>query len=135
MKWVIANYFRPETLTAANNRLIAYHQTIGLNRPCGAAKSRRPDGLRFVVPVRSVHAGVNPHYFGTGRGVTFYNCPPTSSPPRPPSSSTGTCATTSPSSTSARTFFAFGRKIALNLSVDCASDSWPRCPPDMPDAG
>ena len=31
------------------------------------------DGLCFVVPVRSVHAGPNPKYFGMGRGVTFYN--------------------------------------------------------------
>ena len=31
------------------------------------------DGLRFVVPVRTVHAGPNPKYFGIGRGVTYYN--------------------------------------------------------------
>lgn len=31
------------------------------------------DGMRFVVPVRTVHAGSNPKYFGTGRGVTWYN--------------------------------------------------------------
>ena len=31
------------------------------------------DGLRFVVPVRTVHAGPNPRYFGPGRGVTYYN--------------------------------------------------------------
>jgi len=30
-------------------------------------------GLRFVVPVRTVHAGPNPKYFGMGRGVTYYN--------------------------------------------------------------
>jgi TnpA family transposase len=29
--------------------------------------------MRFVVPVRTVHAGPNPKYFGTGRGVTWYN--------------------------------------------------------------
>jgi len=29
--------------------------------------------FRFVVPVRTVHAGPNPKYFGTGRGVTWYN--------------------------------------------------------------
>jgi TnpA family transposase len=26
-----------------------------------------------VVPVRSVHSGPNPQYFGVGRGVTWYN--------------------------------------------------------------
>lgn len=29
--------------------------------------------MRFVVPVRTVHAGPNPKYFGFGRGVTWYN--------------------------------------------------------------
>ena len=31
------------------------------------------DGLRFVVPVRTVNAGPNPRYFGRGRGVTYLN--------------------------------------------------------------
>ena len=31
------------------------------------------DGLRFVVPVRTVHAGPTPKYFGIGRGGTSYN--------------------------------------------------------------
>jgi TnpA family transposase len=31
------------------------------------------DGLRFVVPVRSVNTGPNPRYFGQGRGVTYLN--------------------------------------------------------------
>jgi TnpA family transposase len=31
------------------------------------------DGIRFVVPVHTVHAGANPKYFGFGRGVTWYN--------------------------------------------------------------
>jgi len=31
------------------------------------------DGLRFVLPVRSVHAGPNLKYFGVGRGMTSYN--------------------------------------------------------------
>ena len=33
------------------------------------------DGMRFVVPVRSIHAGPNPKYFNRGRGVTWYNLP------------------------------------------------------------
>jgi TnpA family transposase len=31
------------------------------------------DGLRFVVPVRTIHLGPNPRYYGQERGVTFYN--------------------------------------------------------------
>ena len=31
------------------------------------------DGLRFVVPVRTIHSGPNPRYFGQERGVTYYN--------------------------------------------------------------
>jgi len=31
------------------------------------------DGLRFVVPVRTIHFGPNPRYFGQKRGVTYYN--------------------------------------------------------------
>jgi len=31
------------------------------------------DGLRFIVPVRTIHAGPNPKYFGPERGVTYYN--------------------------------------------------------------
>jgi len=73
LEWIAANFIRPETLTAASNRLIAYHQTIGLTRCWGSGEVASADGLRFVVPVRSVHAGPNPHYFGTGRGVTYYN--------------------------------------------------------------
>jgi len=33
----------------------------------------RADGLRFVVPVRTLNAGPNPRYFGPGRGVTYLN--------------------------------------------------------------
>lgn len=31
------------------------------------------DGLRFVVPVRTVHADPNPKYFGFGLDITWYN--------------------------------------------------------------
>ena len=73
LEWVVANFVGPETLAAANNRLIAYHQKIGLTSRWGSGEVASADGLRFVVPVRSFHAGPNPHYFGTGRGVTYYN--------------------------------------------------------------
>ena len=39
----------------------------------GGGEGASADGIRFVVPVRTVHAGPNPKYFGVGRGVTWYN--------------------------------------------------------------
>jgi TnpA family transposase len=31
------------------------------------------DGLRFVVPVRTVNAGPNSKYFGARRGIIYYD--------------------------------------------------------------
>ena len=31
------------------------------------------DGLRFVVPVRTLNAAPNPKYFGRGHGATYFN--------------------------------------------------------------
>ena len=31
------------------------------------------DGMRFVVPVRTLNAGANSKYFNRGRGITYYN--------------------------------------------------------------
>jgi hypothetical protein len=44
-------------------------------RPAGAVVSdvASADGIRFVVPVKTIHAGPNPQHFGIGRGVTYYN--------------------------------------------------------------
>ena len=42
-------------------------------RAWGGGEVASADGLRFVVPVRTVHAGPNPKHFGIGRGVTYYN--------------------------------------------------------------
>jgi len=39
----------------------------------GGGEVASADGLRFVVPVRTIHAGPNPKYFGYERGVTYYN--------------------------------------------------------------
>ncbi|WP_346434319.1 Tn3 family transposase [Candidatus Protofrankia californiensis] len=40
----------------------------------GGGELASADGLRFVVPVRTINAGPNPKYFGKGaRGVTYYN--------------------------------------------------------------
>jgi TnpA family transposase len=73
LSWVSQNYFRNETLTDANARLVAAQNRIPLVHLWGGGEVASADGLRFVVPVRTVHAGPNPKYFGIGRGVTYYN--------------------------------------------------------------
>jgi TnpA family transposase len=73
LSWVKHNYLRADTLTAANARLVAAQAAIPLARAWGGGDVASADGLRFVVPVRTVHAGPNPRYFGQGRGVTYYN--------------------------------------------------------------
>lgn len=73
LAWVDQHYVREETLIAANARLVAAQNRIALAQAWGGGEVASADGLRFVVPVRTVHAGPNPKYFGVGRGVTWYN--------------------------------------------------------------
>jgi TnpA family transposase len=71
--WVLQNYLRADTLTTANARLVDYQTTLWLAQQWGGGEVASADGLRFVVPVRTLNAGHNPKYFGVGRGVTYYN--------------------------------------------------------------
>jgi TnpA family transposase len=71
--WVKQNYIRADTLTTANAKLVAAQNSIGLVRAWGGGEVASADGLRFVVPIRTIHAGPNPRYFGRERGVTYYN--------------------------------------------------------------
>ena len=73
LSWVRQNYIRAETLTRANAALVAAQNRISLARTWGGGEVASADGLRFVVPIRTIHSGPNPHYFGQERGVTFYN--------------------------------------------------------------
>jgi TnpA family transposase len=73
LSWVRQNYIREETLTHANACLVAAQNGIDLARRWGGGDVASADGLRFVVPVRTIHAGPNPKYFGPERGVTYYN--------------------------------------------------------------
>jgi TnpA family transposase len=73
LSWVRQNYIREETLSQANARLVAAQNGIDLARRWGGGDVASADGLRFVVPVRTIHAGPNPKYFGPERGVTYYN--------------------------------------------------------------
>ncbi|MFT8259184.1 MAG: Tn3 family transposase (plasmid) [Candidatus Symbiodolus clandestinus] len=71
--WVDQNYKRDETISAANAMLVAAQRQIPLVASWGGGEVASADGMRFVVPVRTVHAAPNPKYFGHGRGVTWYN--------------------------------------------------------------
>jgi len=73
LSWIQQNYFRAETLTRANARLVEAQTRIPLAQAWGGGEVASADGLRFVVPVRTVHAGFNPKYFGVGKGITYYN--------------------------------------------------------------
>jgi TnpA family transposase len=71
--WVQQNYLRAETLTRANARLVEAQSKSRLAQTWGGGEVASADGLRFVVPVRTLNAGPNRKYFHVGRGVTYYN--------------------------------------------------------------
>ena len=71
--WVLQNYIRADTLIAANARLVDYQATLPLAQAWGGGEVASADGLRFVTPIRTINAGPNRKYFGSGRGVTYYN--------------------------------------------------------------
>jgi TnpA family transposase len=73
LSWVRQNYIRAETLTRANAALVAAQNKIPLAQSWGGGDVASADGVRFIVPVRTIHSGPNPRYFGQERGVTFYN--------------------------------------------------------------
>ncbi|MBD2309539.1 Tn3 family transposase [Chroococcidiopsis sp. FACHB-1243] len=73
LTWVEQNYIRPETLIRANVRLVDAQAQIPLAQMWGGGEVASADGLRFVVPVRTLNAGPNSKYFGQGRGITYYN--------------------------------------------------------------
>ena len=67
------NYLRAETYAAANAPLITAQADIPLAQAWGGGLLAAVDGVRFVVPVRSIDARPNPRYFGRRRGVTLLN--------------------------------------------------------------
>ena len=73
LSWVQQNYIRAETLTRANACLVDAQSTIDLAQVWGGGDVASADGLRFVVPVRTLNAGPNRKYFNADRGVTYYN--------------------------------------------------------------
>jgi hypothetical protein len=66
------NYVRPEAITRANARLVAAHAHLA-RAQVGGGEIAIADGLRFVVPIRTLNAAPNPKYFGRVHGATFFN--------------------------------------------------------------
>ena len=73
LRHVDAANLRPETITAANARLIAAQSEIPIVGHWGGGYVVSADGLRFVVPVKSLWAAPNPRYFGHRSGATWLN--------------------------------------------------------------
>jgi TnpA family transposase len=70
---VYQNYFRPETLSAANTPLVDAQAALTLARAWGGGMVAAVDGMRFVVPVPATFARPNRKYFGSKRGMTWLN--------------------------------------------------------------
>lgn len=73
LNWVKQNYLRAETLTKANAKLVDYQSMLSLARKWGGGEVASADGMRFVAPIRTINAGPNRKYFGSSRGITWYN--------------------------------------------------------------
>jgi TnpA family transposase len=59
------------TLAAANARIVDCHAKLGFAERWGGGEVASIDGLRFVVPRRTIHAAYNRRYFDRRRGVTL----------------------------------------------------------------
>jgi TnpA family transposase len=73
LSWVQQSYIRADTLIQANANLVDTQSTIALANEWGGGEVASADGMRFVVPIRTLNAGPNPKYYGAHRGVTYYN--------------------------------------------------------------
>ena len=73
LTWIQQHYIRPETLIQANVQLVEAQRHIAIVQAWGGGEVASADGLRFVVPVKTLNAGPNPKYFNRGRGITYYN--------------------------------------------------------------
>lgn len=67
------HYLRPGTYVTANAVLIDAQAGIGLAQAWGGGMVAAVDGVRFVVPVRSIDARPSPKYFARKKGVTWLN--------------------------------------------------------------
>ena len=63
LNWVAHNYLRSATHAAANTRLVDYHTPLALAQARGGGQMASADGMRFGIPVSTIHAAYNPRYF------------------------------------------------------------------------
>ncbi|MEO7195630.1 MAG: Tn3 family transposase [Pseudonocardiaceae bacterium] len=67
------NYLRADTIAAANALLIKAQSRVELAQLWGGGLLASVDGLRFVVPSRTINAAPSPKYYGYKRGLTWLN--------------------------------------------------------------
>lgn len=73
LNWVKQNYLHAENLVKANVNLVGFQYQLPLAGHWGGGEVASADGMRFIVPVRTINARPNSKYFGPHRGVTYYN--------------------------------------------------------------
>lgn len=73
LDWVKQNYLLAENLTKANVKLVDFQYHLPLASHWGGGEVASADGLRFIVPVRTINAKPNSKYFKNSKGVTYYN--------------------------------------------------------------
>ncbi len=66
-------YGRWETMSTANVALIEAQARVPLARTWGGGLLAAVDGIRFVTPIRTIHARPSPRFFGRRRGITWLN--------------------------------------------------------------
>ncbi|MCY1649300.1 Tn3 family transposase [Streptomyces sp. NPDC048212] len=66
-------YLRADTIAAANALLIEAQGKVPIVSQWGEGLLASVDGLRFVVPKRTIHAGPSPKYYHFKRGITWLN--------------------------------------------------------------
>lgn len=66
-------YLRADTIAAANARLIEAQAKVPIVAHWGEGLLASVDGLRFVVPKRTINAGPSPKYYHFKRGIIWLN--------------------------------------------------------------
>lgn len=66
-------YLRADTIAAANAALIEAQARVPIVKFWGRGLLASVDGLRFVVPVRTINAAPSPKYFAKKKGITWLN--------------------------------------------------------------
>jgi TnpA family transposase len=73
LSWVEQNCIRAETISKSNARIVDYHTKQPLAKKIGTGDIASADGLRFTCAVRTINSGPNRKYYGSKRGLTYYN--------------------------------------------------------------